>query len=320
MRANLRFPLIALANLFVSIRPGLARDDSYLFSQRLLQRLTLGFSPENAGPFFLGGLLSRCVGVRACQLSQRKATMRRKLSSPSNSARYKALPYMRVSAFFSNLLTNPAFCPVLYALPPSPRLMLPFLICKVDIVVATPGRLLDHIAQTPGFTLQHLRYLVIDEADRLLNQSYQGWVKKVIKAAYRCVFLPNILDNTEVFCFANAPVLLTKLVGSWRVSFVSAVPLPWLRWFCDREIGALCPCFMYPTLLQGCRSIVVTPSSMSRSFTYDMSAGDTSVIWQSCWYTLFGMRIRHTVWYQSCVSQCSSRELPEPSSHETPSI
>ena len=74
--------------------------------------------------------------------------------------------------------------------------MLPFLICKVDIVVATPGRLLDHIAQTPGFTLQHLRYLVIDEADRLLNQSYQGWVKKVIKAAYRCVFLPNAPDNT----------------------------------------------------------------------------------------------------------------------------
>lgn len=55
----------------------------------------------------------------------------------------------------------------------------------MDIVVATPGRLLDHLEQTPGFTLQHLRYLVIDEADRLLNQSYQGWVEKVMKAAYR---------------------------------------------------------------------------------------------------------------------------------------
>ncbi|CAN0010303.1 unnamed protein product, partial [Laminaria digitata] len=55
---------------------------------------------------------------------------------------------------------------------------------KVDIVVATPGRLLDHLEKTPGFTLQHLRYLVIDEADRLLNQSYQGWVEKVIKAAH----------------------------------------------------------------------------------------------------------------------------------------
>ncbi|CAN0244615.1 unnamed protein product, partial [Discosporangium mesarthrocarpum] len=56
---------------------------------------------------------------------------------------------------------------------------------EVDIVVATPGRLLDHLAHTPGFTLQHLRYLVIDEADRLLNQSYQGWVGKVLGASYR---------------------------------------------------------------------------------------------------------------------------------------
>lgn len=52
-----------------------------------------------------------------------------------------------------------------------------------DIIVATPGRLVDHIrSQTPGFTLAHLQYLVIDEADRLLNQSYQEWAEVVIAA------------------------------------------------------------------------------------------------------------------------------------------
>lgn len=30
----------------------------------------------------------------------------------------------------------------------------------VDILVATPGRLMDHINTTKGFTLEHLRYLV----------------------------------------------------------------------------------------------------------------------------------------------------------------
>jgi superfamily II DNA/RNA helicase len=31
---------------------------------------------------------------------------------------------------------------------------------NVDILVCTPGRLMDHVHDTPGFTLQHLRYLV----------------------------------------------------------------------------------------------------------------------------------------------------------------
>lgn len=53
----------------------------------------------------------------------------------------------------------------------------------VDILVATPGRLIDHLDSTPGFTLQHLRFLVIDEADRLVNQPYQNWVGRVIEAS-----------------------------------------------------------------------------------------------------------------------------------------
>ncbi|KAI8850926.1 P-loop containing nucleoside triphosphate hydrolase protein [Chytridium lagenaria] len=54
---------------------------------------------------------------------------------------------------------------------------------RVDILVATPGRLVDHLTGTPGFTLKHLRFLVLDEADRLLSQSYQGWLDLVLKAA-----------------------------------------------------------------------------------------------------------------------------------------
>jgi len=53
----------------------------------------------------------------------------------------------------------------------------------VDILVATPGRLIDHLDKTPGFTLQHLRFLIVDEADRLLNQSYQGWIQRVTSAS-----------------------------------------------------------------------------------------------------------------------------------------
>ncbi|KAI1150726.1 ATP-dependent rRNA helicase RRP3 [Nemania diffusa] len=40
---------------------------------------------------------------------------------------------------------------------------------RPHIIVATPGRLLDHLENTKGFSLKNLAYLVIDEADRLLD-------------------------------------------------------------------------------------------------------------------------------------------------------
>ncbi|KAL1937460.1 hypothetical protein VTO73DRAFT_13183 [Trametes versicolor] len=53
---------------------------------------------------------------------------------------------------------------------------------KVDVLICTPGRLMDHITGTPNFSLQHLRFLVIDEADRLLAQSFQDWLAQVLAA------------------------------------------------------------------------------------------------------------------------------------------
>ena len=53
---------------------------------------------------------------------------------------------------------------------------------NVDLLVCTPGRLVDHMENTPGFTLQHLRFLVVDEADRLLSHSYNRWVDRILQA------------------------------------------------------------------------------------------------------------------------------------------
>ena len=35
-----------------------------------------------------------------------------------------------------------------------------------DIIIATPGRLIDHLHNTPSFDLQTIEILVLDEADR----------------------------------------------------------------------------------------------------------------------------------------------------------
>lgn len=48
-----------------------------------------------------------------------------------------------------------------------------------DIIVSTPGRLVDHL-QNNSISLQYLRFLVVDEADRLLNQSFQNWCEVVV--------------------------------------------------------------------------------------------------------------------------------------------
>ncbi|KAF2137517.1 uncharacterized protein K452DRAFT_301906 [Aplosporella prunicola CBS 121167] len=49
------------------------------------------------------------------------------------------------------------------------------------IVVATPGRLLDHLENTKGFSLRALRYLVMDEADRLLDLDFGPILDKILK-------------------------------------------------------------------------------------------------------------------------------------------
>ena len=51
---------------------------------------------------------------------------------------------------------------------------------RIDVLVCTPGRLVDHVQNTKGFTLQHVQWLVIDEADKLLDQSFQQWLDVIM--------------------------------------------------------------------------------------------------------------------------------------------
>ena len=39
--------------------------------------------------------------------------------------------------------------------------------------MATPGRLVDHLMNTKGFNFQRLLMLVVDEADRILEQGFE---------------------------------------------------------------------------------------------------------------------------------------------------
>jgi superfamily II DNA/RNA helicase len=54
----------------------------------------------------------------------------------------------------------------------------------VDILVATPGRLVDHMENTPQFkeAMAMTRGLVLDEADRMLDMGFEPQLKKILAA------------------------------------------------------------------------------------------------------------------------------------------
>ncbi|KAH7342447.1 P-loop containing nucleoside triphosphate hydrolase protein [Rhexocercosporidium sp. MPI-PUGE-AT-0058] len=51
---------------------------------------------------------------------------------------------------------------------------------QMDILICTPGRLVEHLKSTPGFSVSYLQWLVVDEADKLLDQSFQQWLPVVM--------------------------------------------------------------------------------------------------------------------------------------------
>ncbi|XP_063677413.1 uncharacterized protein LOC134813525 [Bolinopsis microptera] len=51
----------------------------------------------------------------------------------------------------------------------------------VNLLIATPGRLLDHLQNTKNFVFRNLKCLVIDEADRILEVGFEEEMKQIIR-------------------------------------------------------------------------------------------------------------------------------------------
>ncbi|KIR29804.1 ATP-dependent RNA helicase DRS1 [Cryptococcus deuterogattii LA55] len=70
-----------------------------------------------------------------------------------------------------------------------------------DILIATPGRLIDHLTNTPSFTLSALDVLVIDEADRMLEAGFTDELEEIIKACPRSrqtmLFSATMTDSVD---------------------------------------------------------------------------------------------------------------------------
>lgn len=108
----------------------------------------------------------------------------------------------------------------------NPRSGLSRVLNGCDILVATPGRLLDYLGQPDGALrrkLQGLQTLVLDEADRLMDMGFIADIKKVVS------YLPDQASTGRTGMLFSATIndrvkQFAGLVLSNQYKFVSTIP------------------------------------------------------------------------------------------------
>ena len=53
---------------------------------------------------------------------------------------------------------------------------------RPDVIIATPGRLIDHLRNSPSFALDTIDILILDEADRMLSDGFADELKEIVTA------------------------------------------------------------------------------------------------------------------------------------------
>lgn len=118
----------------------------------------------------------------------------------------------------------------------------------VNILVATPGRLADHMENTSSFDVSQLRWLILDEGDRLVELGFEETItkitnnitreSKVMETMHKWQGLPN--KRVNVLCSATIQDDVKKLgsivLNNPEMISVNSGALPGTTSF-DNEIG-----------------------------------------------------------------------------------
>ena len=76
---------------------------------------------------------------------------------------------------------------------------------KPHAIVATPGRLLDDLENTKGFSMRRLKYLVLDEADRLLDCDFGPVLDRILKVLPgRATYIFSVTMSSKVEALQRA--------------------------------------------------------------------------------------------------------------------
>ncbi|PID61800.1 MAG: hypothetical protein CSB44_05835 [Gammaproteobacteria bacterium] len=171
------------SDLMASAQTGTGKTAA--FTLPMLHRLSQGETPESAGRDQEGG-----QGRHTAQRHKGRRPIRALVLTPTrelaaqvgeNVAAYGRYLQLRSTIVFGGVNINP---------------QIQELKRGVDILVATPGRLLDHASQG-NLDLSTVEYLVFDEADRMLDMGFIHDIKRVLK------LLPDNADRQNLLFSAT---------------------------------------------------------------------------------------------------------------------
>ncbi|CAN1306869.1 DEAD-box ATP-dependent RNA helicase 37 [Linum perenne] len=85
----------------------------------------------------------------------------------------------------------------------------------VDILVATPGRLVD-LLERARVSLQMIKYLALDEADRMLDMGFEPQIRKIVE---QCDMPPPGIRQTMLFS-ATFPKEIQRLASDFLANYI----------------------------------------------------------------------------------------------------
>jgi ATP-dependent RNA helicase DDX47/RRP3 len=99
---------------------------------------------------------------------------------------------------------------------------------KPHVIVATPGRLVDHLVHTKGFSLRNVKYVVMDEADRMLSEDFEVHINKILAS----------LPHERRTCLFSA-TMTSKVAKLQKASLVDPVKVEVCNKFQTPKVKAL---------------------------------------------------------------------------------
>lgn len=118
---------------------------------------------------------------------------------------------------------------------------------RPDVIIATPGRFIDHMRNSPSFTVDTLEILVLDEADRMLEDGFADELNEILttipKTRQTMLFSATMTDRVDklVRVGLNRPV---RLMIDSKKQTVETLVQEFVRLRSGRE-GKRLACLLY---------------------------------------------------------------------------